>query len=92
MGIVETALRKNMQIGQWVDVTLIGGRELRGRITAFAEDGIMLAERKYERPIAFAGIATCAPTVGIQPEYAEKEELPEDRAPKENVQIEEKKL
>ena len=40
MGILEKTLRTKVSMGEQVDVTLIGGRELRGRITAFAEDGI----------------------------------------------------
>ena len=74
MGIVEAALRRSMRVGEMVDVTLIGGRELRGRITAFAEDGILLQEQDFERPVAFAGIATCMPTHIVQPELFEKEE------------------
>ena len=35
MGIVEMTLRNKVRVGDAVDVTLIGGRELRGRITAF---------------------------------------------------------
>ena len=62
MGILEKTLRTKVSLGEQVDVTLIGGRELRGRITAFAEDGILLDDGCFERPVAFMGMATCIPT------------------------------
>lgn len=62
MGILEKTLRTKVSMGEQVDVTLIGGRELRGRITAFAEDGILLDDGCFERPVAFMGMATCIPT------------------------------
>lgn len=76
MGVVESAMRKNLRVGQDVDVTLIGGRELRGRITAFGEDGILLAEGEQERPVAFLGIATfiATPQADRAAEYKNSEE------------------
>lgn len=89
MGIVEAALRKTMRVGERVDVTLIGGRELRGSITAFGEDGILLKDGEMERPIAFAGIATFLPTRMVLPrsDAQEAQDQPkEDTAgPKEEV-------
>lgn len=68
MGIVEMTLRSKMRVGDAVDVTLIGGRELRGKITAFYEDGFLMVDRGFERPVAFAGIATFLPTALVQSE------------------------
>ncbi|MGI5885685.1 MAG: hypothetical protein ACOX83_12100, partial [Candidatus Spyradocola sp.] len=68
MGIIEASLRKQVRVGEEVDVTLIGGREMRGRVLAIAEDGLLLGEGDLERPIAFAGIATFAPTRQIRRE------------------------
>lgn len=61
MGIVESTWRKQVRVGQEVDVTLIGGREMRGRVLEMAEDGLLLDQGDVQRPIAFAGIATFAP-------------------------------
>ena len=74
MGIVEQTLRKCIPVGTSLDITLIGGRELRGKVTAFAEDGIYLLENGYERPVAFAGIATYVPTEKVQAGYKENVE------------------
>lgn len=62
MGIVESSWRKQVRVGEEVDITLIGGREMRGRVLDIAEDGLLLGEENLERPIAFAGIATFALT------------------------------
>ena len=32
MGIVESSWRKQVRVGEEVDITLIGGREMRGRV------------------------------------------------------------
>ena len=79
MGIVEQTMRKMVRVGQMLDVTLIGGKELRGKVTAFAEDGLFLMENEYERPIAFAGIATYLPTELVQAGFEDKECAAEEK-------------
>ena len=81
MGIVEMTLRKKVRVGDAVDVTLIGGRELRGRITAFYEDGFLMSDRGYERPVAFAGVATFLPTSLVQPDWQEAQAPAQQPAP-----------
>ena len=73
MGIVESSWRKQVRVGEEVDITLIGGREMRGRVLDIAEDGLLLGEENLERPIAFAGIATFALTRCVR---REKSALP----------------
>ena len=85
MGIVEMTLREKMRVGDAVDVTLIGGRELRGRITAYFEDGFLLNDRGYERPVAFAGVATFMPTSLVQPDWQQPEAAPPPEEEKETV-------
>ena len=77
MGIVEQTLRKKVRVGQMIDVTLIGGKELRGKVTAFAEDELFLTADGYERPIAFAGIATYLPTELVQADMDEEKAVVE---------------
>ena len=81
MGIVEQTLRKMVRVGQSLDVTLIGGKELRGKVTAFAEDGLLLMENGYERPIAFAGVATYLPTELVQADFEDKLPVQEIKEP-----------
>ena len=81
MGIVEMTLRNKVRVGDAVDVTLIGGRELRGRITAFYEDGFLMSDRGYERPVAFAGVATFLPTSLVQPDWQEAQAPAQQPAP-----------
>lgn len=86
MGIMEQTLRRMVCAGQMLDVTLIGGKELRGKVVAFAEDGLFLLENGYERPVAFAGIATYLPTELVQAESGNEpvhnaENEPENKKP-----------
>ena len=81
MGIVEMALRKKVSVGDVLDVTLIGGRELRGKVTAFYEDGFLLRDRGYERPVAFAGVATFIPTALVQPDWTEENAPVQPKSP-----------
>ncbi len=71
MGIVEQYMRKNVRPGQSVDVTLVGGRELRGQLVSFAQDGFLLLEDGCVRPVAFLGVATFLATKYVQKEIEE---------------------
>ena len=73
MGLIETRMRRFVHLGDEIDLTLIGGKELRGRIVEYLEDGLLINESGFDRPVVFAGIATYVPTSVVRRESERKE-------------------
>ncbi len=73
MGLIENRMKRFVRLGDEVDLTLIGGKELRGKVVDYLEDGLLVNENGFDRPVVFAGIATYVPTAVVRREIERKE-------------------
>ena len=79
MGLIETRMRRFVRLGDEIDLTLIGGKEMRGRIVDYLEDGLLINENGFDRPVVFAGIATYVPTTVVRREMERREKEAEKK-------------